>query len=103
MFENDQSLLVAHEWMQKAENDLKSAVQILKLEKESPADIVCFHSQQCVEKYLKAFPVYAQIDFPRTHDIESVADVDAARGKARRVCLRRKNAERIRHGYSLPR
>jgi HEPN domain-containing protein len=36
----------------------------------SPTDIVCFHAQQCVEKYLKAFLVIKNIDFPRTHDIE---------------------------------
>lgn len=31
---------------------------------------ICFHAQQCVEKYLKAFLVYNDVDFPRTHDVD---------------------------------
>ncbi|MBW1960508.1 MAG: HEPN domain-containing protein [Deltaproteobacteria bacterium] len=30
---------------------------------------VCFHAQQCAEKYLKAFLTFKNIDFPKTHDI----------------------------------
>ncbi|MGD0886937.1 MAG: HEPN domain-containing protein [Thermodesulfovibrionales bacterium] len=32
-------------------------------------DIVGFHSQQCIEKYLKAVLVLKKIDFPKTHDL----------------------------------
>ena len=56
--------------MIKAENDLKAASHILKLGEECPTDTVCFHAQQCVEKYLKAFLVLEGTDFPKTHDIE---------------------------------
>ena len=45
---------VAAEWVLKAENDLKAAAQVLKLGAECPTDTVCFHAQQCAEKYLKA-------------------------------------------------
>ncbi len=45
---------VVHEWTIKAENDLKNASHTLKLGKECPTDTVCFHAQQCVEKYMKA-------------------------------------------------
>ena len=31
---------------------------------------ICFHAQQAVEKYLKAFLVYHDVDFPRTHDVD---------------------------------
>ena len=31
---------------------------------------ICFHAQQAVEKYLKVFLVYYDIDFPKTHDID---------------------------------
>ena len=70
MPENDKVITVVHEWVIKAENDLKAASHILKLGEECPTDIVCFHAQQCVEKYLKAFLVLEGIDFPKTHDIE---------------------------------
>ena len=35
----------------------------------------CFHAQQCVEKYLKAFLVVEGIDFPKTHDIERLVSM----------------------------
>jgi HEPN domain-containing protein len=57
------------EWARKGENDLITAVQILKLGRQSPTDTVCFHAQQCVEKYVKALLVNHRRDFPRTHDL----------------------------------
>ena len=32
-------------------------------------DAVCFHAQQCAEKYLKAFLTYKEIEFRKTHDL----------------------------------
>ena len=31
---------------------------------------ICFHAQQAVEKFLKEFLVYHDIDFPKTHDVD---------------------------------
>ena len=31
---------------------------------------ICFHAQQTVEKYLKAFLALHDVDFPRTHDVD---------------------------------
>jgi HEPN domain-containing protein len=31
--------------------------------------VICFHAQQCVEKYLKALLTLHAIDFPKTHDL----------------------------------
>jgi HEPN domain-containing protein len=70
MPENDKTAIVAREWVTKADNDLKTAAHTLKLGDKCPADTVCFHAQQCVEKYIKAFLVVLEIEFPRTHDIE---------------------------------
>jgi len=75
MHENDRVLWVVREWVQKAENDLKNAVNTLKMGESCPTDTVCFHAQQCVEKYLKAFLVSRDIDFPRTHDIGNLVDL----------------------------
>ncbi len=62
-------ILVLREWLAKAENDLTNAVHTLKLGKDCPTDTVCFHAQQCVEKYIKALLVFRSTPFPKTHDI----------------------------------
>jgi len=68
----DQVLAVVAEWVQKAENDLTTAAHTLKLRAKCPTDTVCFHAQQCVEKYLKALLVLNGVSFPKTHDIEDI-------------------------------
>ena len=55
-------------WVLKAEKDLKTAEILLK-SKENVSESVCFHSQQCVEKMLKAFLVEKDAAFRKTHDI----------------------------------
>jgi HEPN domain-containing protein len=57
-------------WIEKAEHDLTNAVHTLTMsDQECPFDTVCFHAQQCVEKYVKALLVHLGVDFPKTHDI----------------------------------
>ena len=63
------------EWVVKAENDLLNAAHTLKLGRRCPTDTVCFHAQQCAEKYVKALLVFRDVDFPRTHDIEALASL----------------------------
>lgn len=62
-------ITVIREWLAKAENDLKTAAHTLTLGMECPTDTVCFHAQQCVEKYIKALLVYRATAFPKTHEI----------------------------------
>jgi len=62
-------ITVIREWLAKAENDLKTAAHTLTLGRDAPTDTVCFHAQQCVEKYLKALLVFRTTPFPKTHDI----------------------------------
>ena len=70
MFEiDDEVVFVVRQWVQKAENDLKNAAHTLKLGAAGPTDTVCFHAQQCVEKYLKALLVLHGIEFARVHHI----------------------------------
>jgi HEPN domain-containing protein len=69
MPERERITQVVREWVTKAENDLTTAAHTLQIGEECPTDTVCFHAQQCVEKYIKAFLVSAGIDFPKTHDI----------------------------------
>jgi HEPN domain-containing protein len=58
-------------WFKKAENDLITAEHTMKLE-HPPCDTVCFHAQQCAEKYLKGFLTFHEIDFPKTHSLEDL-------------------------------
>lgn len=67
-----ETIHVLRQWVQKAENDLKNAAHTLTLGKECPTDTVCFHAQQCVEKYLKALLVFQGTDFSKTHHISAL-------------------------------
>jgi len=57
------------EWVAKAENDLRSA-EILLDDPDPPTDTACYHCQQAVEKYLKAFLTQHQIEFMKSHDLD---------------------------------
>ena len=59
------------EWIRKAESDFKTAAHLLKSGPDL-AEGTVFHSQQAAEKYLKAFLVWHQIEFQKTHDIEAL-------------------------------
>ncbi|MBI5740567.1 MAG: HEPN domain-containing protein [Nitrospirae bacterium] len=60
---------VIREWINKAENDLINAANTLKMGDDCPTDTVCFHAQQCAEKYVKALLVWKGIPFPKTHNL----------------------------------
>ena len=79
MREREKVLSVVREWVLKAENDFKTAVHTLKLAQQCPTDTVCFHAQQCVEKYVKAMLVLKRIDFPKTQDLEKLGALLPAR------------------------
>jgi HEPN domain-containing protein len=56
------------EWIEKAEGDLKVARR--EGQTVDPVyDAVCFHAQQCAEKYLKALLEEHNVVFPRIHDL----------------------------------
>ncbi len=65
----DPVIVLIREWLVKADNDLTTAAHTLTLGKDCPTDTVCFHVQQCVEKYLKALLVFRGTAFPKTHEI----------------------------------
>lgn len=56
-------------WIKKAESDLYT-VQLLLNDKNCQPDICCFHCQQAAEKYLKAYLVARNKNFPKTHDLD---------------------------------
>jgi len=62
------------EWIEKAEGDFATAEREALVEQSPNYDAVCFHSQQCAEKYLKARLREASIPFPRIHDLTVLLD-----------------------------
>lgn len=61
---------LVEEWIYKAEEDFESAVHLVKKDKKAVPDSVCFHCQQCIEKYLKAFLISNDIEPPEIHDLQ---------------------------------
>ena len=57
------------EWVDKAEADLRTAGRELAAAEAPNYDDVCFHAQQCAEKYLKAILHENGIYFGKTHDL----------------------------------
>lgn len=66
---------VAREWVTRAEGDLLAAVHLLRLGSAAPAEAVCFHAQQCVEKYLKALLILDGAEVPKTHDLDRLVQL----------------------------
>ncbi|MBN8718305.1 HEPN domain-containing protein [Hydrobacter penzbergensis] len=58
-----------NQWIEKAEHDLIAAQLIIE-HQPMILDVACFHCQQAVEKYLKAFLIFKKEEFPRTHNLD---------------------------------
>ncbi len=56
------------EWVEKAESDYKIAL-LIQREQNPLYDGICFHAQQCIEKYLKAWLQEANLPTPRIHNL----------------------------------
>jgi HEPN domain-containing protein len=55
------------QWLDLAESDLGLSKHLL--DEGIYLEDACFHCQQAAEKYLKAFLVRHQIEFPKTHNL----------------------------------
>jgi HEPN domain-containing protein len=60
------------EWVDKAEADYDVVLLLLRSRKPSRRDPLCFHCQQCAEKYLKGRLIEAALPFSKTHDLEQL-------------------------------
>jgi HEPN domain-containing protein len=70
----EETAQITLEWVAKAESDLTAAAALLGA-RDCPTDAVCFHSQQVVEKYLKALLTSLQIEFPKTHNVGKLSQM----------------------------
>ena len=55
-------------WFEKGNNDLLTAQRLIEIE-PMILDNACFHCQQAIEKYLKAYLIYNTTEIERTHNI----------------------------------
>lgn len=55
-------------WIDKAKKDLLTAEHESTFE-DGVIENICFHSQQAVEKFIKAYLIYLDIPFTKTHEI----------------------------------
>jgi HEPN domain-containing protein len=58
-------------WVRKAEGDWRVAVREASAA-DPVRDVVCFHCQQCAEKYLKALLHELGLFIPRIHDLDQL-------------------------------
>lgn len=63
---------VLKEWLQKAEEDYCVATREIRARKHPAYNAVCFHAQQCLEKYLKASLSRRGVMFTKTHDLDAL-------------------------------
>lgn len=62
------------EWVRKAEADYRGAKSLAR-SRPPLHDLVCFHCQQCAEKYLKALLEELGMGVPKTHDLDKLLTV----------------------------
>ena len=85
------------EWARKAEEDWEAANRLAR-GKKPLYSLVCFHAQQCAEKYLKAVLEQKAVAIPKTHDL--VALVELAQPELAALLLRKAELE-LMTGYAV--
>ncbi len=58
-----------NEWIHKADADYATACREMSADENANFDAVCFHSQQCIEKLMKAMLIKNGITPPKIHDL----------------------------------
>ncbi len=66
-------LLVA-EWVEKAEGDFRVMQRELRSRRDPCFDAICYHAQQCAEKFPKARLTAGGITFAKTHSLTALLD-----------------------------
>ncbi|GHV56836.1 hypothetical protein AGMMS49579_21880 [Spirochaetia bacterium] len=63
------------QWIEIADKDFATANHIALTMHPVPDEIVCFHCQQAVEKYLKGFLVFHDVEPPKIHDLTELLEL----------------------------
>jgi HEPN domain-containing protein len=63
------------DWYAFAKMDMDSAMVLNEHARPKPMEIICYHSQQSVEKMLKGYLISNGINAPRTHDLPLLCDM----------------------------
>jgi HEPN domain-containing protein len=66
--------LLTAEWVAKAEGDFATMERESRVAETPNFEAVCFHAQQCAEKYLKARLCEAGVTFGKVHDLVALLD-----------------------------
>src|ERR1041384_7581078 len=61
-------------WIDYSESDLRAAHTLLQSKEFFPLQI-CFLSQQCAEKAIKAILIFEEVNFPKVHDLDRLRDL----------------------------
>lgn len=73
--QNNNKIKQVFKWIEYADEDLRVTEIVFSLSSNVPYRIIAYHSQQCAEKYLKAFLLYHDVDFPYTHNISTLIEL----------------------------
>ena len=65
---------ITAEWVAKAEGDFAVMEREINVRDNPSHDAICFHAQQCAEKYLKARLCEEAVSFRNTHDLVVLLD-----------------------------
>ena len=69
---------LVRQWVEKAEDDWRLCHRLVT-DSELYAEATAFHAQKAVERYLKAFLTWHQVEFPKTHDIKRLLSLVSER------------------------
>ncbi|OHB48623.1 MAG: hypothetical protein A2Y10_12140 [Planctomycetes bacterium GWF2_41_51] len=60
---------IIEEWIRKADADYATASREMSVREDTNFDAICFHSQQCIEKLMKALLIKNGQTPPKIHDL----------------------------------
>ena len=66
---------ILQQWLNKGNNDLRSAEYLSTMHYPTPDEVICYLCQQSAEKYLKAFLFLHNIEPPKTHDLIELLEI----------------------------
>ncbi|MEI6057062.1 MAG: HEPN domain-containing protein [Lentisphaerota bacterium] len=63
-------MTIENEWLKAAQLDLENIAYICEIDRLTP--VIAFHSQQAVEKSLKALLEYQKVSIPKVHKLQTL-------------------------------